>query len=78
MRTPPFITCPLCGWTSFLEGDIVHRFCAHCHRFHDEMTTEEVQAATAARRREEEARARALLPLFLSLFGLSRPGKDRP
>lgn len=30
------ITCPLCGWTSYNPNDIAHRYCGHCHIFHDD------------------------------------------
>lgn len=28
------IYCWLCGWISYHPGDIEHRYCAHCKRFH--------------------------------------------
>ena len=30
------ITCLLCGWTSYHLEDVAHRYCGHCHIFHDD------------------------------------------
>jgi hypothetical protein len=30
------ITCGLCGWTSYHPEDVAHRYCGHCHIFHDD------------------------------------------
>lgn len=30
------ITCLSCGQTSFNPNDVQQRYCAHCHRFHDD------------------------------------------
>lgn len=27
-------TCPRCGMMSFLPGDVINRYCGHCHEFH--------------------------------------------
>jgi hypothetical protein len=51
--TEKHITCPICGRTSFSRDDVVHRYCGHCHRFHDEMTVEEIRRANARRARVE-------------------------
>ena len=40
---PVAITCHRCGCTSYNHQDIEYRYCARCHRFHDERT-EEVDA----------------------------------
>lgn len=32
----PSITCPLCGRTSYNQGDVEHRYCSHCSWFHDD------------------------------------------
>lgn len=32
----PSITCRVCGWTSFSKEDVRHKYCAHCHEFHNE------------------------------------------
>jgi hypothetical protein len=29
------IRCQLCGSVSYAPGDIAHRYCGHCHLFHD-------------------------------------------
>jgi acetyl-CoA carboxylase beta subunit len=71
-RIAAFITCPLCGWTSFSTDDVRHRFCGHCVRYHDEMDAREIRAATADRRRFEEVAATRVGRLALRLLGLSR------
>jgi len=32
----PSITCHFCGSTSHNKHDVEHRYCAHCHRFHED------------------------------------------
>lgn len=31
------ITCLQCGMTSYHPKDIEHRYCGHCHVFHDDL-----------------------------------------
>jgi hypothetical protein len=51
--TPPSITCPTCGRTSYNANDIREEYCGHCHQFHRDMviireaTNEEQLAALA-------------------------------
>lgn len=33
MRTPPSITCPDCGRTSYHPEDVRHRYCGYCKWF---------------------------------------------
>lgn len=33
----PSITCKICGLTSYNVNDVVLRYCARCHRFHDDL-----------------------------------------
>ena len=33
----PAIICHRCSRTSFNRGDILHRYCVACHRFHDDV-----------------------------------------
>lgn len=35
--TQPSITCPTCGRTSYSPGDIEHKYCGACKRFHVDM-----------------------------------------
>lgn len=42
------IRCRLCGSVSYNPGDVVHRYCARCHIFHDTDGARLVQAALGA------------------------------
>jgi hypothetical protein len=33
----PSITCPNCGMKSYNPSDVMHRYCGHCHKFHDDL-----------------------------------------
>lgn len=50
---PDYITCPVCGMTSYHPQDVSHRYCPNCHRFHDEMTADEIAKATSEARRRQ-------------------------
>lgn len=41
----PSITCPKCGYKSFLAMDIQERYCANCHEYHDQLTDEKKSEA---------------------------------
>jgi len=38
---PPSIVCPRCGRRSYHLRDIQERYCAACHRFHDDEDEED-------------------------------------
>ena len=36
-ESPPSITCPQCGRTSYHPMDIQEKYCGHCHEWHAHM-----------------------------------------
>lgn len=38
----PYIVCPTCGMVSHNPNDVTHRYCGHCHAFHDDLTNASV------------------------------------
>lgn len=37
---PESITCLLCGRTSYHPDDVKHKYCGHCHIFHEDLEQE--------------------------------------
>lgn len=66
---PPYITCPVCGMTSYHSCDVVYRYCGHCDRFHKDMDDAEIRRATGDRRAAEEF-GRTRLGRFIRWLGL--------
>jgi ribosomal protein L37E len=53
------IRCRVCGMTSHNPNDVKHRYCGHCHAFHDDWERFH-RLEVAERARLTEARAKAL------------------
>lgn len=39
----PYIQCPKCNFISYNSNDIKHKYCGHCHEWHEDMELEEAK-----------------------------------
>jgi len=57
----PSVVCPRCGRRSYNPGDITHRYCGACHRYHDDLKGESRMITRAEHLSNTKTRANALV-----------------